>query len=377
MNIRMSRIVACCSRLPVALAVIGTLLYAAPARAQLTYVPGQPSIFEMNGFVCNAELPVCPTFHQGTIAPPDLSPFTDAAFDGIRLTGLVGPTALTYTANSADNGSTLVVVWTSLRFFDVSGPPGQMFSNHSHLDGSVSYDSGKFTVIDLWVRTSFQDRSDGPALLQIVPAFGGVFSQDITGTPVTLPLGGGGTVMLFAMRFKQGLNVQDGETITLSLPSSLISQTVAVVPVVPFAAFAARLEVERRQSTFELESSFSLGPSSNGIDPLTEDVTLHIGTFTVTIPAGSFRAGKDDGDGDRDDRNRHDDHDKKGKKPERFAFEGAIDGVWLEVQIHRKANDVFELNAEGRGANVGTANPVTIGLTIGDDSGSTSVIVKR
>ena len=55
---------------------------------------------------------------------------------------------------------------------------------------------------------------------------------------------------------------------------------------------------------------FTLGTSSNGVAPLTEAVTVQVGTFSTTIPAGSFTL-------------------KKG----RFTFEGVINGVRLEAVL--------------------------------------------
>jgi hypothetical protein len=122
---------------------------------------------------------------------------------------------------------------------------------------------------------------------------------------------------------------------------------------VPFAAFNAKVEIEGDQ--FEVKGSFTLGAGSNGINPPAEDVTLQIGTFSITIPAGSFR------------------QDKKG----RFTFEGTINGVALEFVIQPLGGNSFQFEAEGRGANfTGTMNPVTVTLTIGDDSGSTTVIAE-
>ena len=61
---------------------------------------------------------------------------------------------------------------------------------------------------------------------------------------------------------------------------------------VPFLAFNAKLKIdfggEPNQDSFELKSSFTLSSTaSNGIHPLTEPVTLQIGTFSITIPPGS------------------------------------------------------------------------------------------
>ena len=132
----------------------------------------------------------------------------------------------------------------------------------------------------------------------------------------------------------------------------------------PFAAFAARAEInlghrgddEKFHDAFEVKAKLTLGTDSNGIAPLTEAVIVQVGTFATTIPAGSFTL-------------------KKGK----FTFEGVINGVTLEAMIRPLilGND-YQFTAEGRGVDLtGTVNPVTIGLTIGNDSGSTTVRAER
>jgi len=55
---------------------------------------------------------------------------------------------------------------------------------------------------------------------------------------------------------------------------------------IPFSSLNATLEFEKNQ--FQLTSSFTLGCGSTGIAPLTEAVTLHVGSFTAVIPPGSF-----------------------------------------------------------------------------------------
>src|SRR5262249_18014501 len=49
-----------------------------------------------------------------------------------------------------------------------------------------------------------------------------------------------------------------------------------------------QLTVYPNQPGFAINSDFPLGGSSNGINPATEPVTLQIGSFTITIPPGSF-----------------------------------------------------------------------------------------
>jgi hypothetical protein len=129
--------------------------------------------------------------------------------------------------------------------------------------------------------------------------------------------------------------------------------SVAISPLVPFASSSAKLEISARG--FDLNESFTLGANTNGINPVTEKVTLQIGSFSVTIPAGSFK------------------QIPHGK----FAFEGVINGVSLEVQIVPLGNNIFTFKAEGRGVDLtGLTNPVTVVLTIGIDSGSTTAIAE-
>jgi hypothetical protein len=129
---------------------------------------------------------------------------------------------------------------------------------------------------------------------------------------------------------------------------------------VPFAAFTAKLDLKAgpsaRKDSFSLNGTFSLGTGSNGIAPLTEAVSLALaggtGAVTLTIPAGSFTRTGNGG----------------------FAFEGTINGVALEAQIRPIRGNQFTFKAEGTGANLtGIANPVAVTLTIGDDSGTTTV----
>jgi DNA-binding beta-propeller fold protein YncE len=134
--------------------------------------------------------------------------------------------------------------------------------------------------------------------------------------------------------------------------------SVAITPLVPFASSFAKLEISRRG--FDLDESFTLGANSNGINPVTENVTLQIGTFSVTIPSGSFEQNHN----------------------ERFTFQGVINDLSLQVQITPLGNNIFTFKAEtfkseDRGVDLtDLSNPVDVVLTIGKDSGSTAVTAK-
>jgi hypothetical protein len=129
--------------------------------------------------------------------------------------------------------------------------------------------------------------------------------------------------------------------------------SVVITPLVPVATSFANLEITAGPPPgFDLNGNFALGENTNGINPLTEDVTLQIGTFSVTIPAGSFQ-----------------------QIPQgRFAFEGVNNGVSLEVQIVPLGNNTFTFKAEGTGLDLsGLSNPITVVMTIGINSGTTTV----
>jgi 6-phosphogluconolactonase (cycloisomerase 2 family) len=127
---------------------------------------------------------------------------------------------------------------------------------------------------------------------------------------------------------------------------------------------------EDRKTSFRVGGFCRLGATSDGIDPLSETVELQVGTFSATIPAGSFK--------------------QRGKHE--FEFRGQMNDADLRIIIERADRDdrwdrkdhdkrkgpdegkEYLFTAEGKGHILaGVANPVTVGLTIGDDEGSTTV----
>jgi hypothetical protein len=129
-------------------------------------------------------------------------------------------------------------------------------------------------------------------------------------------------------------------------------------PTTPFASLAGVVEINGHGpgQSFELAGHFTLGAGSNGIDPTAEDVTLKVGPYTATIPAGSFRAW------------RHG----------TWAFGGIVAGADIEVRIVPRAAGSYRLEVEGTGVSMaGVSDPVAIALTIGDDSGTGSAALER
>ncbi len=136
--------------------------------------------------------------------------------------------------------------------------------------------------------------------------------------------------------------------------SSVPGSQITVTPLVTsFSALSAKLDIwAGPPPRFDLNSSFTLGSGTNGINPLTEKVTFSIGTFSITVPAGSF---------------------KKNAKGQ-FVFQGIINGVALQLQITPLGGKSYQFKADGTAVNLtGLTNPVTVIITIGDDSGTTAV----
>jgi DNA-binding beta-propeller fold protein YncE len=137
--------------------------------------------------------------------------------------------------------------------------------------------------------------------------------------------------------------------------SSPQSVAIAVVNTTePFATFKPQAVIDMDENAFVTFGSFTLGTGSgfDGIAPATEPVQLNVGTFSITIPAGSFRKNRAGG----------------------FTFFGDINGTKLIMEILPKGKGKYVFAALAQGANLaGTVNPVTIGLTIGDATGSASI----
>ena len=125
---------------------------------------------------------------------------------------------------------------------------------------------------------------------------------------------------------------------------------------VPFSAFAAKLEISGTPPrSFETVGGFTLGAGSNGISPVNEVVTLTLGTFSITIPKNSFTR----------------------TTTGVFTYQGRVGGVALQFRI-APATTGYTFKAEGsRATGLPTTNPVTVVLTVGDDTGTKTVKSER
>jgi hypothetical protein len=122
-----------------------------------------------------------------------------------------------------------------------------------------------------------------------------------------------------------------------------------------FSGFRAKVETESGE--LELRAFFTLGSKSKGINPLNEDVSLRIGSFSATIPANSFKA----------------------TLIGWFKYEGTINGTDLEVRIIPLGSNryVFRAEAEGKGLEQPVPGPVKVEVSINNNTGSANVKVER
>ncbi len=145
-------------------------------------------------------------------------------------------------------------------------------------------------------------------------------------------------------------------TVTATVPAGRTPYYVAITPLVTFSAFTAKLDIFAAKyflpAGFDLPANFTLGAGGT-IDPVTEPVTLQVGTYQVTVPPGSFVKGPLGA----------------------FNYYGTIDGVCLLVRIAPTGDGTYRMGVLALGTDLtGLNNPVTVGLKIGNDGGTTSVI---
>jgi len=226
---------------------------------------------------------------------------------------------------------------------------------------SLAVDDGRGGNATDSVDVTVQDTR--PPVLSNAPASIVVEQASPAGTPVTVPLptvvdicAAAPTVTSDAPSlFPLGATTVTFTAMDASGNTATATTTVTVTERLstPFAKFSAEAEIEKDEGDheFEVEGTFTLGPASNGIDPLGELITLTVGTFSMIIPAGSFEPDDD-----------------------AFQFEAETDGAEFEMEIAPLGAGRFEFEAVSAGASLaGTVNPVDVMLAIGNDAGTLSV----
>jgi|SRR5579864_1486591 len=165
---------------------------------------------------------------------------------------------------------------------------------------------------------------------------------------------GSGTVDFSNTLVLVGLEFQDANGNPLPSPPSITSASGTNYSengiLSSFSDFSADVNVNPNKGKFETEGSFILASTSDGIDPLSEDVSLQIGSFSATIPPGSFVQNQNE-----------------------FKFEGVINGSALKASIRLLPDGRYRYAASGDGASAAVSpKPSTVRLIIGNDGGKST-----
>jgi YVTN family beta-propeller protein len=122
----------------------------------------------------------------------------------------------------------------------------------------------------------------------------------------------------------------------------------------PFASFIIK-QLNIGNQNFQIQGSFVLGANSTGLDLAHQPVTLKVGDFALTIPQGQFR--------------------QVGGHLH-FKFEGFIGGtkVNFDLKAENQSTTEFSFDAKVTTQLGAIGNPVNVGLKIGENTGTRSVI---
>jgi len=111
------------------------------------------------------------------------------------------------------------------------------------------------------------------------------------------------------------------------------------------------------RDAFDVDADFVFDDDHN-INPTTQPVTLAVGGYSITVPAGSFRVSLDSDKSDK----------KEYRSVRVFTFNGTINGDSLEIRIRDLGRHEWDLKAHGKRldlSDIVKGQPVTVSLTIG------------
>ena len=107
---------------------------------------------------------------------------------------------------------------------------------------------------------------------------------------------------------------------------------------------------------FELMGKFVLCGDNNCIDPITDDVTVKVGTSSIVIPSPNSFVEKTVG---------------------KFKFKGTINGADVKMEIEELDFNTFNFIIKAKGIDLtGICNSVDVKLIIGNDEGQSNIRLK-
>ncbi len=137
-----------------------------------------------------------------------------------------------------------------------------------------------------------------------------------------------------------------------------------------------------KRPAFVFNAFFTLGASSTGINPPAQPVTLHVGPYSATMPAGSFRQVASEqiaqaltllsatipgGSGFLSPL-------ASGPSVTAWAFNGKLDNVSLAIDILSLGHDSYQFGVAAEPVDLtAVANPVPVSYSIGNNEGVAAV----
>lgn len=370
----------------------GNFLYAGS-----TGFGGQISIFSINSATGALTMLGSPIFAGGAVSGLKVSP--DGKFLAVALSQLsqiavfavqsdgsllaVANSPFTLTAGSA----TGVDINCPSNLLYAGGPSGNIYAFNIASDGQLTavtgspfntgLSSNQVVTLSIDDKTLFSSNQGGNTVTAFaVDSSGGLTlsgtSVNAAGTAGTSTLPGGlsvskdGTLLYAADTFSAISSFLLGG----SSPLTFASLTSTVSPLHSLAAFPAKACSAPASSSlaaslqilagppvgFDLEGTLSLDPSIV-VNPLTQVVSIQIGTFSISLPAGSFKFAQN------------------GKNSGNYVFQGTLNNANLKVLITPLGQNQFQVSALGKQVNLsGLSSPVTVTVGIGGGSASASVV---
>ena len=129
-----------------------------------------------------------------------------------------------------------------------------------------------------------------------------------------------------------------------------------LVQTVPFSFFTAQLQLASgKLAGFSVEARFTLGNGSTSLNPPSDTLTLTVGSYSVTLPAGSLHA-------------------LQAGAYSNYAYVGTVNHVLLDVLLLPLGGNSYALQAAGTPVTLtSSTRAVPVTLTIGNNTGITTV----
>jgi dipeptidyl aminopeptidase/acylaminoacyl peptidase len=213
---------------------------------------------------------------------------------------------------------------------------------------------GKFHIFDLVVRRCVSNPcqgqfSDPPAQLDVQAIQEGTeLTSVLNDQPLVISVAEGATAKVFETTSGgvltdvtvEASGVAGGVTINgLPLP---VGATTAIGNLQATAKLS-----NGKSKSLNLSGTLTPSASSNGLNPLSEDVSIMVGPYLWTIAAGQFRRAKDGA----------------------YLYSGTVGGVQLSVQMKPGKGGVWTFVVNATPADL-LVLPAAVGFRVGDDAGS-------